>query len=63
MSEKVELFTVALVLTMMSVGWYFYWVKPNDRMRYEIASCMSDNHMEMNKSNWAECYNIVVGQK
>ena len=39
--SKFEGSAIVFMVVVGMVGWYFYWVKPQDELRKQISSCMS----------------------
>jgi hypothetical protein len=49
MSKFEEVLVIFMVMVGM-VGWYFYWVKPQDELRSQITRCMNETSHNMHPS-------------
>jgi len=44
-SEKIEIAIAVVMMTLLAMGWFFFWVKPHDEMVFWIMDCTAQEDM------------------
>ena len=62
--SKLEASLIITIVMSGMVGWYFYWVKPQDDLRRQVVSCMSESAKGLQhydrRSLYEYCHSKVV---
>ena len=69
MMTRIEEALVIFMVVAGMVGWYFYWVQPQDELRSQISKCMNETSHNMHPSQrlhfdtyslYEVCYDKVI---
>lgn len=53
--------SLALILFIAVAAWWnWYWVAPRGKVMELTSVCLSSKGLEMNESNWNQCWKIVT---